>query len=61
LLVKSDHEQYAAVIADVLGAAPGLAAIDPGDGFAGLPETGFEHKYLADGRIIHSFALEKRN
>jgi tRNA (guanine-N7-)-methyltransferase len=60
LLVKSDHEQYALVIADVLGAASGFVAIEPDDAFAGLPETGFEQKYLVDGRTIHSFALEKR-
>jgi tRNA (guanine-N7-)-methyltransferase len=60
LLVKSDHDEYAAVIAEVLGAAPGLTAIDSEPAFAGLPQTGFEHKYLVDGRTIHSFALEKR-
>jgi len=61
LLVKSDHEQYAAVIADVLKAASGFSEIDSDAAFAGLPESGFEHKYLVDGRTIHSFALEKRD
>jgi tRNA (guanine-N7-)-methyltransferase len=60
LLVKSDHDEYAAVIAEVLGAASGLTAIDPEKAFAGLPQTGFEHKYMVDGRHIHTFALEKR-
>ena len=60
LLVKSDHDEYAAVIADVLGAASGFTALDTEEAFAGLPQTGFEHKYIVDGRTIHSFALEKR-
>ena len=60
LLVKSDHDDYAAVIAEVLGNASGFTAIDPDEAFTGLPLTGFEHKYIADGRTIHAFALEKR-
>jgi tRNA (guanine-N7-)-methyltransferase len=59
LLVKSDHEDYALVIGEVLAAAPGLSPIDPTEAFADLPLTGFESKYLVDGRKIHSFALEK--
>jgi tRNA (guanine-N7-)-methyltransferase len=59
LLVKSDHDDYSAVIAEVLGAAPGFTVIDPEIAFAGLPQTGFEEKYLVGGRRIHSFALRK--
>jgi tRNA (guanine-N7-)-methyltransferase len=59
LLVKSDHEDYALVIGEVLAKAPGLTPIDPTEAFADLPLTGFESKYLVDGRRIHSFALEK--
>jgi tRNA (guanine-N7-)-methyltransferase len=59
LLVKSDHDDYAAVIAEVLAGAPGFKPIDEKQAFADLPETGFEQKYLVDGRTIHSFALEK--
>lgn len=59
LLVKSDHEAYAGVIAEVLAAAPGFNHLDPVDAFAGLPVTGFEQKYLVEGRSIHSFALQK--
>jgi tRNA (guanine-N7-)-methyltransferase len=59
LLVKSDHEDYALVIGEVLAEAPGLTPIDPTEAFADLPLTGFESKYLVDGRRIHSFALEK--
>jgi len=59
LLVKSDHDDYSAVIGEVLAGAPGLVPIDSGPIFAELPMTGFEQKYIADGRTIHSFALEK--
>lgn len=59
LLVKSDHDDYSAVIGEVLAGAPGLVAIDSGPIFAELPMTGFEQKYIADGRTIRSFALEK--
>ena len=59
LLVKSDHDDYSTVIAEVLGAASGFTAIDPEEAFADLPQTGFEQKYLVDGREIHSFALRK--
>lgn len=61
LLVKSDHEAYAEVIADVLKDAPGFKPLDPVTAFADLPVTGFELKYLAEGRTIHSFALQKTN
>jgi len=60
LLVKSDHDDYSIVIGEVLGAASGFTAIDPDEAFADLPQTGFEEKYLVDGRKIHTFALEKR-
>jgi len=60
LLVKSDHDEYAAVIAEVLGAASGFTKIDPEKAFADLPKTGFEEKYLVEGRTIHRFALEKQ-
>ena len=59
LLIKSDHEDYAEVIADVVSNAPGFERLDSTAAFAGLPVTGFERKYLAEGRTIHSFALKK--
>lgn len=59
VLIKSDHEDYAEVIADVVSNAPGFERLDPAHAFAGLPVTGFERKYLAEGRAIHSFALKK--
>ncbi len=59
LLVKSDHEAYAEVIREVLADAPGFVHLDPTEAFSDLPVTGFEVKYLAEGRTIHSFALQK--
>jgi tRNA (guanine-N7-)-methyltransferase len=61
LLVKSDHTDYAEVIGEVLAGAPGLTPIDPDQAFAGLPLTGFEHKYGIDGRAIHAFALQRHD
>jgi tRNA (guanine-N7-)-methyltransferase len=60
LLVKSDHGDYAEIIGEVLAGASGLTSIDPDEAFAGLPLTGFEHKYGIEGRAIHAFAFEKR-
>jgi len=60
LLVKSDHGDYAEIIGDVLAGESGLMSIDPSEAFAGLPLTGFEHKYEIEGRSIHAFAFEKR-
>jgi len=59
LLVKSDHAEYAAVIHEALTAAEGFRAIDPAAAFDGLPLTGFECKYLEQGRAIYQFALQK--
>jgi tRNA (guanine-N7-)-methyltransferase len=59
LLVKSDHDAYAMVISEVLRGATGFTELEPESAFAGLPLTGFERKYLVEGRRIHSFALEK--
>lgn len=59
VLIKSDHKDYAEAIADVLSNPPGFERLDPAEAFAGLPITGFERKYLAEGRAIHSFALQR--
>ena len=56
LLVKTDHEPYAEVIASVLSAEPTLAPLEPDEAFRDLPMTGFEHKYLDQGRNIFAFA-----
>jgi tRNA (guanine-N7-)-methyltransferase len=59
LLIKTDHEGYAAVIAEVLAGAPALRAIDAAAAFAALPVSGFEHKYRDQGRNIFPFACER--
>ncbi len=59
LLVKTDHPDYAEVIAEVLGGAEGLEAIPAEPVFEGLPLTGFETKYIREGRPITAFALRK--
>jgi tRNA (guanine-N7-)-methyltransferase len=60
LLIKSDHEDYSQVIAEVLESVPGFNHLDPAEAFAGLPVTGFEQKYIVQGRTIRSFALQKQ-
>ncbi len=59
LLIKTDHEGYSDVIAEVLGSAAGFTTLDPEEEFAGLPLTGFEHKYRLQGRPIYPYALQK--
>ena len=59
LLVKSDHPAYAEVIQEVLNQTQGLKHIDPEEAFSSLPLTGFESKYVREGRTIHAFALVK--
>ena len=58
LLVKTDHPDYAEVIAEVLAGVPGLRALDSAL-FEELPITGFEHKYRIEGRPIWSHVLER--
>ncbi len=57
LLVKSDHAAYAEVIGEVLLRTHGLDEADPQQAFADLPHTGFECKYLVEGREINRFAM----
>jgi tRNA G46 methylase TrmB len=59
LYVKSDHPAYAEIIESTLASCPELKSADPGPAFAGLPTTGFERKYLVEGRRIHAFAAKK--
>jgi tRNA (guanine-N7-)-methyltransferase len=59
LLIKTDHAGYAAVIAEVLAGVPALRTIDAAAAFAALPVSGFEHKYLDQGREIATFACER--
>lgn len=59
LLVKSDHPAYAEVIGDVLQQTLGMKPTDAVEAFSSLPVTGFETKYIREGREIHSFSLVK--
>ncbi len=59
LLVKTDHPEYALWIEEALRTEPRWRWLDPDAAFAGLPLTGFEVKYLDEGRPIRAFALER--
>lgn len=59
LLVKSDHPGYAEVIGGILQRIQGLKHTDPEVAFSGLPLTGFESKYVREGRQIHAFSMIK--
>ena len=59
LLVKSDHPAYAEVIEGVLRQTEGLIHTDPEQAFSALPQTGFESKYVVEGRKIHAFSMMK--
>jgi tRNA (guanine-N7-)-methyltransferase len=57
LFVKSDHPDYSIVIEDALKSCTQLEPIDVAKAFAGLPLTGFERKYIVQGRTIRAFAM----
>jgi len=59
LLIKSDHPDYAEVIAERLAELDGFESLDASGVFSHLPQTGFEMKYIREGRDIHAFALRK--
>jgi len=59
LLVKTDHAQYAAIIHETLEGEQGLKTMDPTEAFRDLPMTGFEHKYLDQGREVFAFAYAR--
>lgn len=59
LLVKTDDPGYAEVIRDLLDRERGLGWLDSIGAFQGLPLTGFEHKYLDQGREIMAFACAR--
>ena len=60
LLVKSDHPDYSVVIEAALETCADLEPIDVAEAFAELPLTGFERKYLVEGRTIRAFAMRNR-
>lgn len=57
--IATDWEDYAAWIGDVLAASPVMAG-GPATRFDGRPETRFERKGLAAGRVIHDFEARVR-
>lgn len=59
LLVKTDHPAYGEVIDEVLAGCPEMHRLDPEAAFADLPMTGFERKYLDQGRPIRALAAER--
>jgi tRNA (guanine-N7-)-methyltransferase len=61
LLVKSDHPSYSEVIGGAVAALAGLRRLDGGRAFADLPPSGFERKYLDQGREIFALAVERRD
>ncbi|HUK11787.1 MAG TPA: hypothetical protein VLW17_00680 [Thermoanaerobaculaceae bacterium] len=60
LRVKTDHSDYAALIAALLGAEPRLIADGDPALFAELPATHFELRYARDARPVHRFAYLRR-
>jgi tRNA (guanine-N7-)-methyltransferase len=56
LRVKTDHQQYAEVIADVLAGEPALHATDLECAFAEVPPTNYEIKYGRESRAVFRFA-----
>lgn len=57
LRVKTDHQEYAEVIAATLAAEPRLRPVAPEAAFAEVPASNFEIKYASEGRPVHRFAL----
>ena len=59
LRVKTDHEEYASMIRDVLAAEPSLSPVAAEAAFDGLPVTNFEVKYARENRQVHRFAYRR--
>jgi tRNA (guanine-N7-)-methyltransferase len=59
LFVKTDHADYAEVISSSLASCPYFTAIDPSSAFAQLPTSGFERKYLVEGRQVYPFVMKR--
>jgi tRNA (guanine-N7-)-methyltransferase len=60
LRVKTDHDEYAEVIASVLAAEPRFEGVDVDEAFSAIPETHFEIKYARLGRVFHRLAARRR-
>jgi tRNA (guanine-N7-)-methyltransferase len=59
LRVKTDHDDYAAVIGAVLAAEPRLLPVPTEAAFEGVPATHFEIKYARDARPVYRFAFRR--
>ena len=59
LRVKTDHDDYASVIREVLADEPRLAPVTVEAAFDGLPVTSFEVKYARERRRVHRFAYRR--
>lgn len=59
LRVKTDHREYALVIASVIAAEPRLAPFPVDEAFATVPETHFEIKYAREGRDFTRLAFRR--
>jgi len=59
LRIKTDHEAYAAAIAEVLRAERRLEPVPAEEAFADIPPTQYELKFAAEGRSVHRFALRR--
>ncbi len=59
LLIKTDHDGYAAAVAEVLAGEPRLVAVAAEEAFAGLPPTHYELRFAREGRPVHAFAVRR--
>ncbi|MDD5564706.1 MAG: methyltransferase domain-containing protein [Thermoanaerobaculaceae bacterium] len=59
LRVKTDHDDYAAAIAELLAAEVRLHPVAAAAAFAAVPASNFEVKYAREGRLVHRFAFRR--
>ena len=60
LRVKTDHREYALVIATVIAGEPRLAPVPVEKAFAAVPQTHFEIKYAREGREFTRLAFQRQ-
>jgi tRNA (guanine-N7-)-methyltransferase len=60
LRVKTDHREYAHVIATVIASEPRLAPVPVEEAFAAVPQTHFEIKYAREGRDFSRLAFRRQ-
>jgi tRNA G46 methylase TrmB len=59
LRIKTDHEGYASVVADVLGGEARFEPVSVDRAFEGVPATHFEIKYTRDERAVARLAFRR--